>query len=424
MNRGTKGNDSKNASGNISSDLEYLQSPRCIRERSLKIFDLCQSGKTHFKFLPENMPKTLDLVYQVTLRNYPDLKIPYHSRWGHFSVGGQNRLQLLDNKLSSLSPVDKAKAKWDLVIVSVLLDAGAGPSWKYVESETGLTLNRSEGLAVASFHMFMSGVFSSQKNQPYRVDAQGLLNLNNLELQKGLQVSAENPLVGLSGRLHLLQELGRILLAHPSSFGSGEESRLGNLLEQFTSHNAKNPLPALKLLKTVLNLFHPIWPGRVTFAGVNLGDVWKYPFPETNDGSMESLVPFHKLSQWLTYSLIEPLEECGIAVTGLHELTGLAEYRNGGLFVDTQVLQLRNPHDAEVEHAPEGQLIVEWRALTITLLDRLGKEFRKKLGMSEEEFPLTKMLEGGTWRAGREVALKNRAGGGPPLLLKSDGTVF
>ena len=42
-------------------------------------------------------------------------------------------------------------------------------------------------------------------------------------------------------------------------------------------------------------------------------------------------MPFHKLSQWLAYSLIEPLEEAGIAVTGLDELTALAEYRNGGL---------------------------------------------------------------------------------------------
>ena len=46
-------------------------------------------------------------------------------------------------------------------------------------------------------------------------------------------------------------------------------------------------------------------------------------------------MPLHKLSQWLAYSLIEPLQRAGIAVTDIDGLTGLAEYRNGGLFIDT-----------------------------------------------------------------------------------------
>ena len=60
----------------------------------------------------------------------------------------------------------------------------------------------------------------------------------------------------------------------------------------------------------------PIWPGRLALGGVNLGDVWRHPAAASGDPT-DGLVPFHKLSQWLAYSLIEPLEDAGIAVTEL-----------------------------------------------------------------------------------------------------------
>jgi len=44
----------------------------------------------------------------------------------------------------------------------------------------------------------------------------------------------------------------------------------------------------------------------------------------------DRIVPFHKLTQWLTYSLLEPLETAGLTVVNLDELTALPEYRNGG----------------------------------------------------------------------------------------------
>jgi hypothetical protein len=38
--------------------------------------------------------------------------------------------------------------------------------------------------------------------------------------------------------------------------------------------------------------------------------------------------------------------------------------------------------------------------------------------------PLAKVLEGGTWAAGRIIARRLRADGSPPLNVVSDGTVF
>ena len=135
-------------------------------------------------------------------------------------------------------------------------------------------------------------------------------------------------------------------------------------------------------------------------------------------------MPFHKLSQWLAYSLIEPLQWSGIEVVEIDGLTGLPEYRNGGLLLDLDVITLRNPAEAEEAHEPGSRLVVEWRALTVALLDLVADRIRAKLGETPVSLPLAKILEGGTWSAGRRIAAEKRPGGGPPLTIVSDGTVF
>jgi hypothetical protein len=175
-------------------------------------------------------------------------------------------------------------------------------------------------------------------------------------------------------------------------------------------------LHAADILTVLLDALGPIWPGREVVAGTNLGDVWTH--------SRVGRVPFHKLSQWLAYSLCESLERAGTQVVGLDQLTGLAEYRNGGLFVDGGVLVPRNPETLREEHDVSSDLVIEWRALTVVLLDRVAQIVRAHLGASPDDLPLAKVLEGGTWRAGRILAREKRAGGGPPLRIRSDGTVF
>jgi len=135
------------------------------------------------------------------------------------------------------------------------------------------------------------------------------------------------------------------------------------------------------------------------------------------------MVPFHKLSQWLTYSLLEPFEGLGIEVTETHLLTGLAEYRNGGLFIDFDVLRPRV--DPVLEYDVGSELMVELRALTVALLDLVGVEIRKKLRQTEAQLPLAKVLQGGTWAAGRAIAaIKRPDTKAAPIRVRSNGTVF
>ncbi len=392
-----------------SATVAYLRSPRAIRERCRALLELGLAGKLkHFRVDMERLPAVADYVLDVTRAAYPSLAIPVHSRWGHFDVGGVRRNAELDARLASLPPAERARAKLDLVVTSVLLDAGSGPTWKYVEPG-GDTYARSEGLAVASFRMFLAGAFSSDPRQPLRADAEGLKGLSLDALARGFQVTEVNPLAGLEGRLALLRGLGKAL------------PRPGALFDLLAARGPR--VPAAEVLGRVLESLGSIWPGRITLDGVNLGDVWSHSALGA-EGSPESLVPFHKLSQWLTYSLLEPLEEGGIQVTDLDALTGLPEYRNGGLLVDLGLLVPRDSRLLTDAFAPGAEPIVEWRALTVALLDEVAKRVRERLGMTAEELPLAKVLQGGTWSAGRRIAAEKRKGGTPPIRIESDGTVF
>jgi hypothetical protein len=338
--------------------------------------------------------------------------VPLHSRWRHFGAGGIERAALV---APDAETAETARARLDLAIVSVLLDAGAGQGWVYREAETGLELGRSEGLAVASLRAMQAGLFSTDPGRPWRADAAALAALSAERLGRAFQHGPDNPLAGLDGRALLLRRLGEVAAARPDLFGS--PARLGNLHDFWLPHRAD--LPAPDMLHLVLRAFGPIWPGRFTLGGVPLGDCGRHG-AVAGDG----IVPFHKLSQWLVYSLIEPLADAGFRVTGIDGLTGLAEYRNGGLFIDCGAIVGRDPDLLGRSLDPFGEPVVEWRALTVALLDRMAGQVRRRLGLGTAEFPLAKVLEGGSWAAGREIAAEIRPGGGAPLAITSDGTLF
>jgi hypothetical protein len=405
--------------------VEYVRTPEAIRERCEQLYHLAECDRlSHFKLHPERIDKVVAATCQAINDNYPDGDVPLHSRWRHFDVGGIDRVAILDRRLLLLPPRARCRAKCELAIVSVLLDAGAGSAWCYTEAPHAARYRRSEGLAVASYHAFAAGVFG---DQPYTVSGARLSALTAGELAEAFQVSPANPLNGLEGRATLLNRLGAVVEAQRDDF-LGAPGRLGGMLEVIEGLQAGGEgeacrVEAGRLLPFVLRTLASIWPGRITLGSHNLGDVWRHSRVTGPDGSAE-LVPFHKLSQWLTYSLVEPLAAGGIEVSGLESLTGLAEYRNGGLFIDSGVLEVRDKAACEVLHRPDSELVVEWRALTVALLDRVAEGVRKQMNRTAEELPLGKVLQGGTWSVGRRMAYELRPDGAPPLQIVSDGTVF
>lgn len=403
---------------------ERLLSSAAVRERAAEMLEIGLAGELpNFSVDLAQLDPTAAFVADVIRENYPDLKVPLHARWRHFVFGGRDLWAQIDAKATWQDVNARARAAFDLAIVSVLLDAGAGPDWTYKDAAAGLTIGRSEGLALASLRMFAAGAFSSDPRRPLRADATRLASLTSADLARGFHAGVNNPLAGLEGRAALLARFGRAMLDNPKVFAKRDTARPGGLFDHLAALADDRILPAPAILHALLVHLAPIWPGRMTLGGVSLGDTWRHSAIKRGDAT-DGLVPLHKLSQWLSYSLIEPLRDAGIAVSEIDGLTGLAEYRNGGLFVDMGVVALRDPAQALQPQPVESELIVEWRALTVALLDRIAPLVREKLGISPQKFPLGALLEGGTWAAGRKVAKQKRPEGGPPFNIVSDGTVF
>ncbi len=404
----------------MSDSVAYLQTTTAIRERCQNVLAAARAGKSQwFTVNDEALASAATEVANVTRQRYPTLDIPYHSRWRHFEPGGVDRKARLDAALGNASQAERARAHIDLAVVSVLLDAGAGAAWRYGEASTGQTFTRSEGLGIASFQAFMQGLFSSDPSKPLRADAIGLKALTAERLAPVFQVSADNPLVGLEGRAKLMQSLGAALASEPQWFGSS--MRPGGLFDVLTENGLRKSVRADDVLAALLQSLGSIWPSGNQLDGVVLGDCWRHPLAG-GTGATAGWIPIHKLSQWMTYSLLEPFEWAGVQLTDLDALTGLAEYRNGGLLVDSGVL-IAAPALLRQGYAPSDEPIIEWRALTVALLDELAPLVRTALGASAANLPLACILEGGTWAAGRALATSMR-GGEPPIRIVSDGTVF
>lgn len=415
---GAVGTDARDAERHAAA---LLRTAAAVRDRSEQLLDRARGGESAWWTVHEEaLAATADDVAAVTRARFPDLDIPYHSRWNHFQAGGIDRTGDLGTLLADLGRRERGRAMIDLAVVSVLLDAGAGADWGFVEERDGTRtrFERSEGLAVASWHAFVDGGFSSDPARPLAVDAAALQRVSAEQLATLFQVGPGNPLVGIDGRAALIRRLGAAMADRPEIFGP--EGRPGALLDALTKQG--DTVEASELLGVLLSTLSPIWLSGNRIGQHPLGDCWRHD-AVAGPGLSAGWIPFHKLSQWLTYSLIEPFEGAGVTVTGVESLTGLPEYRNGGLLMDSGVLRLRDGSHALQTWTPADELVVEWRALTVALLDELAPLVCTRLRLDPAHTPLACVLEGGTWAAGRAAAQRCRQGR-PPLSISSDGTVF
>ena len=402
-----------------------LLSAQAVRTRAQRMLALgLEDWLSNFRVDLTRLDDAAELVTATMRKAYPSLDIPFHSRWRHFVVDGIDRFDEIAKTGDFIDRAARARAEFDLAIVSVFLDAGAGDAmalFRRAERRTHRPLGRAGTRKPR--HVRARRLFCKIRLTRLRVDAAVLARLTPAQLIEGFQVTDDNSLVGLEGRAALLRALGNLVVDNANVFARNDTARPGGLFDHFVGMAEGGTIGAPEILAELLRELGPIWPSRITLGGVPLGDCWRHPAITTSDRT-SGLVPLHKLSQWLAYSLIEPLQRAGLAVNEIDGLTGLAEYRNGGLFIDTGVITLREQCQSAAVCDVGSALVVEWRALTVALLDALAISVRKKLNKDASELPLAKILEGGTWSAGRAIARERRDGGTPPIKVLSDGTVF
>lgn len=252
-----------------------LLNAEAVRRQCAQIMARAErDAATHFTWHPERLDAVAAYVADTIRLQYPDLQVPYHSRWRHFEAGGIDRWGSLA-ALAGLHGSERARTRIDLVIPSVLLDAGAGPDWHFLDQPHAAQLARSEGLGVASLALFARGALSADRGQPLRSDASALAALSEQTVATAFQVSAANPLVGLAGRVQMLRRLGEVAAATPAVFGS--TGRLGMLFDYLADHASGKQIDAAFILATLLRALGPVWPGRIVLDGVSLGDCWAHP---------------------------------------------------------------------------------------------------------------------------------------------------
>lgn len=286
---------------------------------------------------------------------------------------------------------------------------------------------------------------------------QGLTALSIETFRKHFQITAQNEIIGDVSRVSLLNSVGKSFLSLPEIFG--EAGRPGNLVGKLSScsstttyianeetdyilaQKSGNELEYETLWNVLQKTLLPAWPkNRTQVDGVPIGDSWPLEvLAKLNQGKSESktanIQPFHKLTQWLAYSLSVPfIRVLGFEWKNLSLGTGLPEYRNGGLFVDMGVLELKEPvlqqgRANSQEQTPSfeatSDVIVEWRAMTVALLDQLYETIRDKFSKQGVQLNMAQMLEAGTWKGGRELAAKYRPSTkSSPIVIQGDGTLF
>lgn len=328
--------------------VEYLRSLKAIRQRSATLFRRAEEDLLQFWILKkENERLVVERCISLLSRDYGQdyTRIPPHSRWRHLDANGIHRIDWLLQtwELAGLETQEQNRRLIELFIIAVLLDAGAGNTWTFTEHNWRGDLSntsrhpeiyrRSEGLAVATFHMFRQGIFSSDPRDPMKVDAHSLINLSIERLRLGFQCDndGENDIAGLEGRLHLLNRLGECIQRNESEIfvvakSKSSTCRLGNLLDHILSKAKQQEDSSLLevgidvIWSTLLNGLSSIWPDdRIVLDGCALGDVWHC---QSEGQTFQTLVPFHKLTQWMTYSLLEVFEKViGLTVAERERLT-------------------------------------------------------------------------------------------------------
>lgn len=468
---------------------DYLLTINAVRAKSTPIFELAFTDSlTNFDSQFDNkdgqLDSCIDFIVRLIKRDFgTDYKlIPPHGRWQHLEAGKDKpRVKQLisqwqKEESENVDQLEITRRLIDLFVVSVFLDAGAGNVWKYKEPNTENDYyNRSEGLAVASYYIFANGEFAiDDETNKHQVNAAKLDSVTEVKFKQWLQVDDKsNPLAGFDGRLELLKNLGTALSSNNEIFGGAEyykdpqiftqsnKNRPGNIVDYLmnlpnTKNNGKEyEINLTDLWDGLMKGFNSIWKSRIELEGKSLGDAWYSKSAEkialktkdvTELTEADKIVPFHKLTQWLTYSLLVPLKQHGnFVIADENLMTGLPEYRNGGLLLDFGLLTIKpeakargielakklNPSIAEVDiiptYVPDDDLIVEWRSCTVGFLDYLLPLVNEKLNIAgtESALKLPQLIEAGSWKAGREIAKAKRPQtSGPSINLHSDGTVF
>ena len=274
--------------------------------------------------------------------NYPALDIPFHARWRHFAAGGVDRWAKLAASAPWPDAASRARSAFDLAIVSVLLDAGAGPDWRYRARRRFAPCRARKGSRSPPSTCSRSGAFSADPRDKLARGRLAACLHRGLRTRRGLPgLRRQIRSSGSRAARRCCGRSGARSRQHRRS-SPRETSAAGRALRPSRRDRRSAPRASTRRI-------HFGSRAHASRADLAVAPVARRrparrllaPSGVRRDDATNGLLPFHKLSQWLSYSLIEPLQEAGIKVVDIDGLTGLPEYRNGGLFIDLGAVSLK-----------------------------------------------------------------------------------
>lgn len=388
-----------------SSRVEKLLTAEAVRDWSNALLEQAMGGGlehvgVNLTAMPEVVGRTLAAIRQT----YPDFQIPPYGCWRTFEAGGIDRWAVLAGARAFEKPEDLLFCAADLAILTEAVSVPFRDDWSFSDPVTGTTVEGRDGLAVAALAMFATGAFSSDPSDPLRVDAHALIRLEASEIAQGMQLDPERDGETITSITGLLKRLGETVGLRPDLCDFDGDIRPGHLVHRFFAGDDHVALS--DILTAILDALSPMWQGGALLDDVVLGDCWLHSkwLPEFDP---PGIAPFHLVAQKMAYSLVEPFAWVGIEVTDFDGLTGLPNLEHTALFLDCDVLVLKDESEGNIGEIASLDRAIELRALTVALMDRAADDLRVELETSADVLPLTCVMEGGTIRAGAEILRKN-----------------
>ncbi len=406
------------AEGEIAARL--LRTTEAVRDRCRQVLAWTRAGHSPwFEVDDAALESAAQQVAALTGPQRAGRDGPIANCWRRFSAGGVDRRAWLERLLAAEPPDQRTHARIDLALVCETLGEAPDSHWSYTEAATGRVLTGREGLAVAAWHAFTAGLFSSDPQRPLQADAAGLRGVVAAPLGRVLQAGASFPPQDLHARALALRRLGEVLSEQPEVFGAA--GRPSGLFDSVISPYGFAVPPtadvrAHDILSQLLMTLSGLTPGGAQVGGVPLGDCWRHPAAQ-GPGASQGWLPLHAGMQTITGALLEPFEWAGVQVRDRSDLTAPADADHGNLLLDTQVLRLRDPRSAQTVWSRAEAIVIEWRALTVALLDELAPRVQRHLAAGDTRRGVAALLTGRLEPVARALALL-RPKGRPVLRVR------
>jgi hypothetical protein len=182
-------------------------------------------GSNISRSILDRLDSCAEEVVATSRQNYPSLDIPFHARWRHFSVDGS--IAGVRSQRARPGPITRRwrGLRFDLAIVSVLPRRRRRAGLDLHEAAPASASHARRGLRLQASTCSSPAAFSSRPDDPFREEPRRSRRSPWRIWLTGFQAGPDNPLVGLDGRVALLNRLGQTLAASPDVFGQVDSPR-------------------------------------------------------------------------------------------------------------------------------------------------------------------------------------------------------